>query len=167
LKIERRVHDGVDGAQIEGGFSKAFKLMIESYLRNGRELKGKVIVLNCADGAAHTVRLDQETNMCLFNSQIWSKSMKEEFSTASSLNIFMYLQINTDEKLEYIENKFVKVQKHIAKLKKEFNIDAKVVTYCFYKCDDAKFLYVLTQHSQWTRIHYPFLHCSCKRGIGV
>merc|ERR1712183_285678 len=62
-----------------------------------RELSGIVVVLNSADGAQHTTKLDQEKNICSFNSQIWSKSMNEEMSTASSLNILsrIFRQIRT------------------------------------------------------------------------
>ena len=33
-----------------------------------------------------------------------------------------------------------------------------------YHMHDGKMLYLLTQHSQWNRKHYPFLMCKCKRG---
>ena len=55
----------------------------------GRELSGIVVVLDSADGAQHTTKLDQEKNICLFNSQIWSKSMNKEMNTAASLNILL------------------------------------------------------------------------------
>ena len=37
-----------------------------------------MVLLNSADGAQHTTKLDQEKNICSFNSQIWSKSMNKE-----------------------------------------------------------------------------------------
>ena len=32
---------------------------------------------------------------------------------------------------------------------------------------DAKMLYMITQHSSWSRKHYPFLLCKCNRSDGV
>ena len=39
--------------------------------------------------------------------------------------------------------------------------------YCFYELDDGKMLYLLTQHSSWSRKHHPRLLCSYKRVEGV
>ena len=36
-----------------------------------------------------------------------------------------------------------------------------------YDIHDGKILYILTQHSLWNRLHYPFLSCKCQRGEGV
>ena len=37
----------------------------------------------------------------------------------------------------------------------------------FYDMHDAKMLYLITQHSSWSRKNHPFLLCKCQRGEGV
>ena len=37
----------------------------------------------------------------------------------------------------------------------------------FYDMHDGKMLYILTQHSLYSRKHYPYLLCRCKRGAAV
>ena len=34
----------------------------------------------------------------------------------------------------------------------------------WYRLDDAKFIYLLTQHAQWSRTLKPFLLCGCNKG---
>ena len=45
--------------------------------------------------------------------------------------------------------------------------DEKRKNYCYYDLHDGKMLYLLTQHSSWSRKFHPFLLCECKRGEGV
>ena len=76
---------------------------------NKRKVKGKVIVSNLADGACYIDKVtSSESNIVSFNAQLWAKSLKHEFTTSNSLNIITYLQIHSDERIEYVEEEFIK-----------------------------------------------------------
>ena len=75
---------------------------------NKRRVKGKVIVSNSADGACYIDKVtSSESNIVSFNAQLWAKSLKHEFTTSNSLNIITYLQIHSDERIEYVEEEFI------------------------------------------------------------
>merc|ERR1712032_32697 len=63
-KLKTRRENGIQGAKVQDGFKTAFNLMKKTHEENEIELSGNVVVLNSADGSAHTTRLNHETNMC-------------------------------------------------------------------------------------------------------
>ena len=123
-----------------------------------RELRGR--------GVSHNNKKDEECNNINFSAQTWGDSIKKHFTMSSSLNIITFLEINTDEQLEYVKDEFVGICEDIVKIiEKQMEKDSD--TNFFYEMHDCKFLYILTKHVQWNQSWYPYLQCKCRKGVGA
>ena len=89
------------------GYQTAFGLMLDTHKIHNRTLKGNVMCVNCTDAAFHTTKKDAESNIINFSAQTWGDSIKQHFTTSNSLNIIMFLEINTDKQLDYVRGEFV------------------------------------------------------------
>ena len=58
-----------------------------------------------------------------------------------------------------IENHYKERNRVLQEIKEEFGINIE----CYY-IHDGKMLYMLTQHSLYSRKHQPYILCTCKRG---
>ena len=75
------------GPRIVGWFDKEFDLQMEKHSLAGTKSQGRLIVLNCADGAKYSISTEKQTIVCSFNTQIWGASMENKIGAASSYNI--------------------------------------------------------------------------------
>ena len=116
VKLKRGCKNKVNVAKLVGNYQKAFNLMLETHKNHKRTLKGNVMSVNCADAACHTMIKDAECNIINFSAQTWGDSIKQHFTTLISLNIIMFLEINMDEQLECIKDKFVDIYDNIKKI---------------------------------------------------
>ena len=94
---------------------------------------------------------------------MWTNDMGT--STSVSKNILTYQQINLNEKYKYILPAIEELCNHIKELKKKYNKE--ILSIVFYHMNNAKFQYVLIQHSQWSRLNHLFLRCRCRQGVDV
>ena len=95
-------------------------------------------------------------------------TVKEGATPAQSFNILTWQQI---EGTECAKNIFPVIQYVLYSKKKmrEEGLESLLpgCNVSFYDLHDGKMLYLLTQHSLWSRRHHPFLLCKCRRGEGV
>ena len=72
--------------------------------------------VNCADATCHTTKKDAESNIINFSAQTWGDSIEQHFTTSSSYNIITFMEINTDEQLDYVKDEFVGICNNIDKI---------------------------------------------------
>ena len=170
LKTIKKDTIGVQGARIEGKYSDYINLMLQKHLSNNKLVKGEVIVLDSYDGAEHYTSNAIKASITSYNSQIFAKSMQDDenqTTTAESFNILTWQQILADEKLENIIPVVESIYEEKSQLMERTNSIVNECNFNFYDMHDAKMLYLITQHSSWSRKNHPFLLCKCQRGEGV
>ena len=88
-------------------------------------------------------------------------------TTATSSNILTWMQSITDESRATISPLVMDIYKQQQTLRAASTITRNGCTFCYYQVHDAKLIYMLCQHAQWSRILKPFLLCKCNRGEGA
>ena len=115
----------------------------------------------CSDGADYSVNKQTNTSFNCYNARMMNEYIQKMISPVSNYNILTYQQVKAEEKIPYILPATEDTWKALKILCKSNNTildDCKVF---FFKINDAKFLYILTQHSLWNRLFHPFLLCKC------
>ena len=92
---------------------------------------------------------------------------ENQTTTAESFNILTWQQILADEKLENLISVVESIYEEKSQLMGEANSIVNECNFNFYDMHDAKMLYLITQHSSWSRKNHPFLLCKCQRGQEV
>ena len=156
-------------ARITGGFEKICNLMVEKHVTKKRKINGEVLVIDSYDGAVHNRSKTGDSSIISFSSQLVSSSLlkHEGVSAGNSLNILTWQQVICSEKSE---NVFPAIKEHYGskKIMRERKDEmSNGIKFIFKEVHNGKMLYLLTQHSLFTRKHRPFLLCSCGRGVGV
>ena len=165
--------------KLEGGYEAGMTIMLEKTSKkrkideviagNDKEL----IVINSYDGAEHSKNHKSESSLISFSSQMFNEEIIREsgYSTASPSNIFTWAQLRGPEKPQYVLPFMHGVYQEI---KTVLDYDEDVVAkrlggkhFSFYEVSDGKMLYMLLQHSLYSRKNKPFLLCTCQRGEGV
>ena len=157
-------------SRIESKNSDYINLMLKKHQSNNKLVKGEVIVLDSYDGAEHYASNAIKASITPYNSQIFAKSMQDDenqTTTAESFNILTQQQILADEKLENIIPVVESMCEEKSQLMEKANSIVNGCNFNFYDMHDAKMLYLMTQHSSWSRKNHPFLLCKCQRGEGV
>ena len=134
-----------------------------------------IIVIDSFDGAQYWRTSKDRTNIISFSSQmITLDSIKAGYSTSVSRNILTWQQRigaesynNLMPVLEPVYERKKDIQNNNLIIEpdcKFMNANAKITLYDLH---DGKMLYLLMQHSLFSRKFHPFLLCKCKRGEGV
>ena len=161
------------GSKLSGGMQQWIDVMVQKYIDNGimkvgDEVNEDLILINSFDGA-ESIRTEKELKGVIsFSSQIYVPSAvnSQRLAVGSSFNILTWMQVIAKEALEVIQpcmKRFLEERKAIldGDIRASSFSSKKIWTYDVH---DAKFLYLITQHSLWNRRHHPFLICKCKRG---
>ena len=164
---ERSEKDKLDGAVIEGEYEDYVRMLEEKHEGAGRNIDNEsdVFVLDSFDGAEHLRSKKKITSVISFSSSLTSGAWinGKDVTAGSSLNILTWQQIRGKESIHTmipaVENYFHE--------KKRLRDETEKRNYHFYDIHDGKMLYLLTQHSQWSRKNNPFLLCTCGKGEGV
>ena len=83
-------------------------------------------------------------------------------STAERFNILTWQQILADEKLENIIPAVESIYEEKKKLVENASSIYDGCNFNFYDMHDAKMLYLMTQHSSWSRKNHPFCSANVK-----
>ena len=86
-------------------------------------------------------------------------------SSSSSNNILTWMNSLTNKRIETIYPLIIPIFKQQALLWSQTIREG--CKFWWYRLNDAKFIYLLTQHAQWSRTLNPFLLCDCNKGEGV
>ena len=157
----------LDSSRIFGNYETYLDILLDKQKDKGRTIHGNVAVIDSYDGAIHSNTDKQRCNVVSFSSQIFSNSLVAggHISTAASTNILTWQQFIGEEKLGTL----LPVLEEIFETKRE--IERKVVEHGtnikMLELHDGKMLYLLTQHSLFSRKFTPFLLCCCSRGEGA
>lgn len=129
---------------------------------------GKVACLHCSDGACVSTSNKSESNVLTSSFCIFSKKSINErkLFTSSPNNIMTMMQAQCKESIFYVKQMY-RDYFDFCFQNDDFNIFEKSENVEKLEVHDAKFLYILTQHSLWNRSHYPFMSCKCKRGESI
>ena len=120
----------------------------------------------------HSKNHKSKTSIISFSSQVFSDKTleKSNSSTASPNNIFTWMQLRGDESAQNVLpvvndvcQEIIDVIKRIPNIGITYNEK----NYIIYDMHDGKMLYLLTQHSLYSRKYKPFVLCKCSRGEGV
>ena len=155
------------GAKIDGDYSDYVKMMVEKHQRKGRVLDDDgsgAIIIDSIDGAEHLRSKTKITSVISFSSSLFDPKwiQSKEVTAGSSLNILTWQQVRGTET---IASMLPAVEDYFAS--KKLLRESENNHHFYYELHDGKMLYLLTQHSQWSRKFHPFLLCKCGRGEGV
>ena len=160
----------IHGAKIDGSYSDYIKLMKTKHQRKGRKVEdnNQAIVLDSFDGAEHLKSKKEITSVISFSSVLFTPRwiIEKAVLAASSLNMLTWQQLRGHESLSTMMpavKEYFTCKSHLYTHDNEPN----TTKFWYYDIHDGKMLYLLTQHSQWSRKFHPFLLCKCKRGEGV
>ena len=121
-------------------------------------------MLDSFDGAQHCHNVKNPMSIISFSSQLLSKcSIHKIGSSAESVNIFTWMQELCEEKPENL----FPVLREVYEEKYNLTMKSAFDDIYFYDMHDRKMLYILTQHSLYSRCHHPYILCKCKRGKAV
>ena len=155
------------GAKIDGDYCDYVKMMIEKHRKKGRVLDDDgsgAVIIDSIDGAEHLKSKTKITSVISFSSSLfdprWIQS--REITAGSSLNILTWQQVRGTET---IASMLPAVEDYFSS--KKLLRESENNNHFYYELHDGKMLYLLTQHSQWSRKFHPFLLCKCGRGEGV
>ena len=157
----------VVGAAMEGEYEDYIKRLEKKHEDGGRIIEddSDVFVLDSIDGAEHLRSKKKITSVISFSSSLtcgtWINNSK--VSAGNLLNILTWQQLRGKET---IHTMLPAVEPYFHE-KKRLRESTENRNYYYYDLHDGKMLYLLTQHSQWSRKNYPFLLCKCGRGEGV
>ena len=85
-------------AKIDKGYDHILSMMIEKHIKQGREVKGNIMVLDCSDGALHASTNTKDSGIVSYSSQVFHPDFfAHGISTASSNNILTYMNSLTDK----------------------------------------------------------------------
>ena len=146
--------------------------LVENACKCGIDFKSgsePVGVINCCDGASHEMTRAKEANVITrFIAMFSGRSInRNKMLVSNPKSILTLLQAQAKESwfnVEQLLGKYYDEVNNDSLLKGVIDDDKSVE---FYNLHDGKMLYLLTQHSQWSRKHHPFLSCKCKKGKAV
>ena len=125
-------------------------------------LKG-AFMIGCPDGAVHDITKKQNNGILTYSITLVSHTLIKVLGIKPSSRrwILPHAQLNCKENIATMH--------HV--MKNRFSNWSNVTQYkdtniAFYDLGDGKCIYNMTSHSNWNRLHYPFVSCTCKRGIG-
>ena len=128
-------------------------------------------IINCCDGANHEMTRAKEASLITSSIAMFSGTSinKNKMNVSNPKSILTILQAQAKVSWfnleQLLEGYYDEVNDD--SLLKGFIDYSKAVEVEFYNLHDAKMLYLLTQHSTWSRKHHPFSPCKCKRGEAV
>ena len=129
-------------------------------------MENNIGIIDCFDGASYQIfeRSKKISTIINFNSTIFGvKSVDKYNTTAGSKNILTWKQMLGNENYANVSEAIKDEYNERHSLLNEYKSKHDCQIYQ-YHMHDGKMLYLLKQHSQWNRKHYPFLMCKCKRG---
>ena len=75
-------------AKIEKGYEHILSMMIEKHIKEGREVKGNIMVLDCSDSALYASINTKDSGIFSYSSQVFHQDyFADGISTANSSNI--------------------------------------------------------------------------------
>ena len=140
-------------------------LGIDIWEKKKSTIENKVIVLFSADGAAHQVSQEGDSNVITVNLNIVNSLLLSHGVTSTqSHHILTVMQVVGAEKSDLCCSIFYPFLEEI----KLFDVTQLPIKYhhlafYFYNINDTKMLYSLSQHSLFTRKGFPYLQCICCR----
>lgn len=168
LNYEKDIGGGYEAGMIVGGFHYYLALMIDHHLERGRLLVGNIMVLDSYDGAVHTPTNTKESCIVSYNSPVFHSSFSEyNITTATSSNILTWMQSITDESRATNFPIMMAIYEQQKILRVASTTTLAGCTFSCYQVHDAKLIYFLTQHEQWSRNEKLFLLCKCDKGKGA
>ena len=164
--------------KLEGGYEAGIKMMlrktkikrkIDDFIGNKEEL----IIIDSYNGVEHSKNHKSKTSLISFSSQLFNKKIIRElgYSTASPNNILTWMQLRGPEKPQNVLPVSTEVYKEIKTIQEYLDnivkeeLDGK--RFSIYEVSDGKMLYMLLQHSLYSRLHKPYFLYTCLRGEGV
>ena len=161
---------GIRGAKLDSTYVGVIKLMMEKHVAKGINLKDgdDIIILNSFDGAEAFKSQKNVGSIISFSSSMFSPSMIQSqlIKGGSSFNICTWMQIMGNENLNLIQTVLDEQYWNERKSFLNRTLPSSKKSWV-YDIHDAKMLYTLLQHSQWNRIHHPFIACKCSRNDGL
>ena len=164
--------------KLEGGYKAGMKIMLRKTKRKRKfddfiGDKEELIIINSYNGAEHSKNHKSKTSLISFSSQLFNEKIIQElgYSTASPNNILTWMQLRGPEKPQNVLPVATEVYKEIKTIQEypdnivKEELDGK--GFSIYEVSDGKMLYMLLQHSLYSRLHKPYLLCTCLRGEGV
>ena len=132
-----------------------------------------MIIINSYDGAEHSKNHKSKTSLISFSSQLFNEKIIQElgYSTTSPNNILTWMKLRRPEKPQNVLPVTMEVCKEIKTIQEypdnivKEQLDGK--HFSIYEVSDGKMLYMVLQHSLYSRFHKPYLLCTCLRGEGV
>ena len=162
--LSESLDNQVVAEKIDADYDAYMQILVDKHqLSNKNKLCGDIIMMDSFDGAEHSNNPRTCRNIVSYNSQLLSAgTINDGNSPAQSFNILTWQQVLGDEKCANI---FPVVDSVYESKKKLINEGLESLPSCnvsFYDMHDGKMLYLLTQHSLYSRKFHPFLLCDCK-----
>ena len=156
--------------RLVGGMKTYVNILYEKFGRLGIPMNDSLLVIDSYDGAEHRKFRGRNTGVVSFSSTLCCESsIKNGYTTSQSHNMLTHHQYVGNETIKTLFPVVTGIYKDKESIRSN---DGKIdgiedKTFDFYDLHDGKMLYLLTQHSLYSRKHYPFLLCKCHRGQGV
>ena len=164
----------VIGAKLDGDYLDYVNLMRNKHTTKGNCINDgeDILLINSFDGAEAFKSQKCVGSVVSFSSCLLTSNMLETglVTAGSSFNILTWLQVIGKEDLKLLTcvlpQDFWDFKRHLETSNIKLDKLPNSKLWC-YEVHDAKMLYSMLQHSQWNRIHHPFLLCKCKRTDGL
>ena len=155
--------------RLVGGMNAYVKMLVDKYKRHSIPMNESILVIDSYDGAEHRKIRGKMTGVVSFTSGICCKSSVQFGKTmAESLNLLTHHQFVGTESFRNLFPIVTEIYKQKAIIRSnDGKIEGMNERCQFFDLHDGKMLYLLTQHSLYSRLHQPFLLCGCRRGEGV
>ena len=138
-------------ASIHGDYPSFVRRIISKWDSCGVRMNGNVGVIDSYDGAIHTNSDGKRLNIISFSSVAFSlDSFQHGWSTNQSCQILTWMQVIGEETLSTMISAAYEYYTHKRNIRNGYSelIDDDI---SFFEMHDAKMIYILTQHSQYSR----------------
>lgn len=108
-----------------------------------------------------------ECGIVLYSSQVFCNLFKKDITTATSSKILTWQQVMTNKKIETIFPIMMELYEEQKLLQKSSRSIIVGCCFYFYQMYDVKLIYLLSQHTHWSRNMKAFLLYNCDKGDRV
>ena len=101
IKEGQREDEKIEGARLVGRYKDVIYKLKKKFADNNIPLTGKMLMIDCFDGAEHIKTSKKKISFISFNTVMTSKSVVESGqTTSSSFGIVTWMQVSAQEKRE-------------------------------------------------------------------
>ena len=169
LRDQQRKTLALKYTRIKGTVANYVGVLCQKFHDHKVSINDHIMMIDSYDGAQHQNLKGSCTSVVSLNSTLCCENfLQNGIKPSESLNILTYHQYIGDETPSRLFPVVMEMYKQKKAIRDNENkVEGRDSKVSFFDLHDGKMLYILTQHSLYSRKYHPFLLCKCQRGQAV